>query len=104
QRFAADSAELAAAFTASASPYLEAYPGQAWPVDSTVAIASLRLHDTLLRPRYADTVRQWLDKVRRRLDPRTGLIPHRVDAETGAPAEMARGSSQSLIHRFLPDI
>src|SRR5690606_32578585 len=39
QRFAADSAELAAAFTASASPYLEAYPGQAWPVDSTVAIA-----------------------------------------------------------------
>src|SRR5690606_21723034 len=55
-------------------------------------------------PRYADTVRRWLDKVRRRLDPRTGLIPHRADAETGAPAEMARGSSQSLIHRFLPDI
>ncbi|SDQ43462.1 hypothetical protein [Thermostaphylospora chromogena] len=50
RRFAADSAELASAFDASASPYLEAYPGQAWPVDSAVAVASLRLHDTLLRP------------------------------------------------------
>ena|SRR5215218_3133485 len=43
---------LGAAFDASASPYLTAYPGQAWPVDSTVAMASLRLHDTLLPARF----------------------------------------------------
>jgi len=104
ERFAADSAALAAAFDAAESPYLEAYPDEAWPVDSTVAVASLRLHDTLLPPRYAPTVARWLDGVRQRLDPVTGLLPHRVDAATGAPAEVARGTSQSIVHRFLPEI
>ncbi|MEU4832821.1 hypothetical protein [Streptosporangium sp. NPDC023615] len=104
RRFADDSAALAEAFDASASPYLAAYPGQAWPVDSTVAMASLRLHDTLLPPRFAGTAERWLAGVRGRLDPRTGLIPHRVDPGTGEPAEVARGTSQSIVHRFLPDI
>lgn len=104
RRFAADSAALGAAFDASASPYLAAYPGQAWPVDSTVAVASLRLHDTLLAPRFTGTVARWLDQVRQRLDPRTGLIPHRADPGTGEPIEGARGTSQSIINRFLPDI
>ncbi|SBT54634.1 hypothetical protein [Micromonospora narathiwatensis] len=104
RRFADVSAGLAAAFDASASPYLAAYPGQAWPVDSTVAVASLRLHDTLLPPRFAPTVRRWLDGVRQRLDPRTGLMPHRVELTTGAPAEVARATSQSVIHRFLGEV
>ncbi|GAA3239339.1 hypothetical protein [Dactylosporangium siamense] len=104
RRFAEDSAALGAAFDASASPFLTAYPGQAWPVDSTVAVASLRLHDALLPARYAATVQRWLGGVRDRLDPRTGLMPHRVSAETGEPAEVARATSQSIIHRFLPDI
>jgi len=102
--FESASAALAAAFDASASPYLAAYPGQAWPVDSTVAIASLRLHDKLLPPRYAGTVDRWLAGVRQRLDPATGLLPHVVDVETGAPASVARGTSQSIIQRFLVDI
>src|SRR5215207_6236050 len=95
---------LGAAFDASASPYLTAYPGQAWPVDSTVAMASLRLHDTLLPARFGGTVERWLREVRERLDPRTGLLPHRVDPNTGEPVEGARGSSQSVIHRFLIDV
>lgn len=102
--FESASAALAAAFDASASPYLAAYPGQAWPVDSTVAVASLRLHDTLLPPRYAGLVRRWLTGVRQRLDPATGLMPHTVDPATGAPASVARGTSQSIIQRFLVDI
>ncbi|MFB9679475.1 hypothetical protein [Streptosporangium vulgare] len=104
RRFADDSAALAEAFAASESPYLEAYPGQAWPVDSTVAMASLRLHDTLLPPRFAGTADRWLQAVRQRLDPRTGLLPHHADPGTGAPAEVARGSSQSLGQRFLVEI
>lgn len=103
-RFADASTVLADAFDASASPYLAAYPGQAWPVDSTVAVASLRLHDTLLPARFDPTVRRWLDGVRQRLDPRTGLLPHRVDLVSGAPAEVARGTSQSVIQRFLAEI
>ncbi|MFC4590823.1 hypothetical protein [Sphaerisporangium corydalis] len=104
RRFASDSAALGGAFDASPTPYLAAYPGQAWPVDSTVAMASLRLHDTLLPPRFAGTAGRWVQEVRRRLDPGTGLLPHRADPATGDPAEVARGSSQSLIQRFLPDI
>lgn len=104
RRFADASTALAAAFDASASPYLVAYPGQAWPVDSTVAMASLRLHDHLLPARFDRTTRRWLDGVRQRLDPRTGLLPHRVDPGTGAPAEVARGTSQSVIQRFLPEV
>ncbi|MEU8188933.1 hypothetical protein [Micromonospora carbonacea] len=133
-RFADASAAIGAAFDASDTPYLAAYPGQAWPVDSTVAVASLRLHDALLPsgalppdplrpgasspgapsteappgdpppPRFAGTVARWLDGVRQRLDPRTGLLPHRVDPATGAPAEVARATSQSVIQRFLVDV
>ncbi|WP_345155330.1 hypothetical protein [Nonomuraea rubra] len=104
RRFTEDSAALGRAFDRSRSPFLEAYPGQSWPVDSTVAVASLRLHDTLRPPRYAATVDRWLRGTRERLDPRTGLIPHRAEPGTGEPAEVARGSSQSLIQRFLADI
>lgn len=104
QRFEDDSAALATAFNASPSPFLAAYPGQAWPVDSTVAMASLRLHDRLFAARFAGTIGRWTDGVRRRLDPGTGLLPHRVDPGTGQTAESARGSSQSIIQRFLVEI
>ena len=104
ERFSSDSKLLAAAFDASPTPYLQAYPGQAWPVDSTVAIASLRLHDKLRPPAYAGTVARWLEATRRRVDPATGLLPHAADPVTGAPADGARGTSQSIIQRFLIDI
>ncbi|MFC8824293.1 hypothetical protein ACFT9I_02925 [Streptomyces sp. NPDC057137] len=104
RRFADDSAALGAAFDDSESPYLTAYPGQAWPVDSTVAVASLRLHDSLLPARFTGTVERWLDGVRQRLDPRTRLLPHRVTPDTGDPVEVARGTSQSIIQRFLVEI
>lgn len=103
-RFEADSAELAAAFGSAGTPYLVAYPGQSWPCDSAVAIASLRLHDALRPPRYGPTVDRWLTGVRERLDPATGLMPHRADAGSGAPIEVARATSQSIIQRFLVDI
>lgn len=102
--FESASAALARAFAAAPTPYLAAYPGQAWPVDSTVAVASLRLHDKLLPPRYAGTVDRWLAGVRQRLDPATGLLPHTVDPVSGAPTSVARGTSQSIIQRFLVDI
>ena len=103
-RFERDSADLAAAFQQSASPFLPAYPGQAWPVDSTVAIASLRLHDKLVGPRHAALTDRWVAAAKQRLDPGTGLLPHRADPATGAPIEVARGTSQSMIQRFLVDI
>lgn len=103
-RFAEDCAALAAAFDASPSPFLTAYPGQAWPVDSVVAVAALRLHDTLLAPRHDATISRWLESASARLDPASGLLPHRADPSTGEPLQGAQGSSQSIIARFLPEI
>ena len=102
--FEADCAALAQAFDRSPTPFLNAYPSQAWPVDSVVAVAALRLHDTLLPPRFGPTIDRWLRLARARLDPATGLLPHRVDPATGQMQEGARGSSQSIIARFLVEI
>ncbi len=102
--FETDSAALARAFDASPTPFLAAYPGQSWPVDSTVAIASLRLHDKLLTPAYDVTVIRWLANVQARLDPATQLMPHTADAETGSPTSGAQGTSQSIVNRFLTEI
>ncbi|HEX8916199.1 MAG TPA: hypothetical protein VF796_27870 [Humisphaera sp.] len=96
--------EIAAAFAASETPFLQAYPNQTWPCDSTVAVAALGQHDELLGPRFAPVVGRWVTQARGRLDPATGLLPHQVDPITGQPLAGARGSSQSVIHRFLPDV
>lgn len=89
----------------SGTPYLTAYPGQAWPVDSVVAVAALRQDDRLHGTDSHDaTVERWTGAVRDHLDPRTGLIPHAVDPESGKPVEGARGSSQSLLLRFLAEV
>jgi hypothetical protein len=100
-RFLADSEALAAAFDASPTPFLEAYPGSAWPCDSTVAVASLRLAATLSgSDRFTSTVTRWVGDVRTRLDPATGLMPH-----TASPSVTgARGTSQAIIQRFLVDV
>lgn len=103
-RFRADSAALAKAFDESATPFLPSYPGRAWPVDSTVAVASLALHDRLLSPLHRPTIVRWVAGVRANPDPGTGLIPHTADPDTGAATAGARGTSQSLINRFLPEI
>lgn len=103
RRFEQSSAEIAAAFTDSATPFLQAYPGQAWPVDATVAIASLRLHDRLRGARFEATITRWLGDARARLDPATGLLPHEVSPD-GSIADGARATSQTMIHRFLPEI
>ena len=103
-RFQAECRALALAFDRSPTPFLPAYPGQAWPVDSVVAIATLRLHDTLFPPRFGTTIQRWLEAAQDRLDPATGLLPHRVDSKTGEVLEGGRGSSQSLIARFLVEV
>ncbi|HNT73544.1 MAG TPA: glycosyl hydrolase family 18 protein [Anaerolineae bacterium] len=103
-RFQSDCAALAQAFDQSDSPFLTAYPGQAWPVDSVVAVAALRLHDKLFPAQYTATIERWLTAAQERLDPTTGLLPHRVNPLNGEPLEGARGSSQSIIARFLLEI
>lgn len=98
--FDRDCAALARAFRAD-GPFLSAYPGQAWPVDSVVAVSALRLHDEVTgAPTYGPVIARWLRQARARADPATGLLPHQTAPSTTGP----RGSSQSLILRFLPEV
>ncbi|MFD3743928.1 hypothetical protein [Nocardia sp. NPDC058633] len=103
-QFSERSAELAQAFSAADTPFLQAYRGQAWPVDSTVAIASLRLHDKLFGAKYSAVVERWLTQAKARLDPATGLLPHQVSPADGSLTTGTRATSQTVIHRFLPEI
>ncbi|GAB3427276.1 hypothetical protein [Flindersiella endophytica] len=99
-RFRADCAALASSLAAD-GPFLQAYPGQAWPVDTVVAVSGLRLHDRVFGSKtYGSVVDDWVAEARQRADPTTRMLPHQVEPQlTGA-----RATSQSIIQRFLPEI
>jgi len=95
--------EIAYGFAASSSPFIESYPGRAWPADAVVAMASLGLHDRLVDPLYQEVIARWVAQVRARLDDRD-MIPHQWDPMHDEVAQSARGSSQALMNSFLPGI
>ncbi|MDD5361195.1 MAG: hypothetical protein PHN88_03625 [Ignavibacteria bacterium] len=86
------------------SPYLQSYSGQAWPVDMFVAMTSLKNYDKIYVPKYESDIAGWMLNVKRRLDPATLMIPHKVDTKNGRSAQGTRGSSMSLILRMLAEI
>jgi hypothetical protein len=88
----------------SKTPYLESYSNQAWPADMFVAMASLSNYDKIFKPKYEKTIQTWIEKVKRRLDPITLMIPHQVDPNTGKYIQGARGCSMSLMLRMLAEI
>lgn len=67
----------------------DSYPGLAWPADAVVGASALAQCGDL-DPAHAQTARRWLSRVRQRLDPETGLIPH--DAVRPTPAAPRRRS------------
>ncbi len=103
-QFHTQTAALAAAFSNSPTHYLDAYPGQSWPVDNVVALTSLGIHDDLYQTHYRTVVAEWLAYTRSHLDPATGLIPHHIDATTGEILQGSRGSSLVLTLSFLPEL
>lgn len=89
---------LDAAFR-SGGPFLDSYPGMAWPADNAAGAAALRSCGTLLRhARYTRTARAWLQAALRHADPATGLLPH----DAGLPDP--RGESVALMIRFVHEI
>lgn len=86
------------------SPFLQSYQYQAWPADMCVAMASLKNHEKIFDNKYQQVVADWVVNVKSKLDPRTKLISHKVNAENGKTIEGARGCSISLILRFLSEI
>jgi len=99
--FLNDCMALKNAFEKKGIPFIETYPNAVWPADFIIGIAALRLHDNIFEPKFSDVIAEWLKECEKRLDTETGLIPHSANPNTGYSAEGARGSSQSLILRFL---
>lgn len=94
---------ISIALNESKTPYLETYPDECWPADVTLCLASLAVHDRIFDKKYDAIKTEWVEKVKLKLD-KNGLIPHAVDAVDGKVLIEARGSSQSLILSFLPEI
>lgn len=95
--------ELAAAFTASQTPYLQAYPDKAWTCDSAAAIFALYACDHILEPRYNSIIERWVAAVRSRRDTTTGLLGHRVSTKIGALLDGPRATSMCITIRFLSE-
>jgi hypothetical protein len=95
---------LTSAWSEQDNSLLESYNNGCWPADNLIAIASLNTHDKIFNSKYHSMIQDWLAKVRGNLDTKTGLIPHRIDSKTMRILEGARGSSQSLMLNFLPEI
>ncbi|WP_372370745.1 hypothetical protein [Candidatus Uabimicrobium sp. HlEnr_7] len=104
RKFIDECHEIATAFKNSETPFLTSYPNSSWPVDSVVGIAVLCLHDHLFSPKFQNIINNWLKKVKQKLDTNTSLLPHYVNDVSGEMLIGARGTSQSIINRFLPEI
>ena len=96
---------IASALSTSETPFLPSYRQAAWPCDTVPAIHALATYDHVFgEQRYRDTIEQWLQATRERLDPETGLLPHTANVPTGDEVSVARATSQMIILRLLPDI
>ena len=72
---------------------LESYPSAIWIPDNTVAIASLKLHDTNTNSKYDSICRKWtLYAKENYLDKDTGVLYSTINLQTGKPVEEPRGS------------
>jgi hypothetical protein len=102
--FAEHCALIAELLDSTSSPWLESYPYQCWPSDPTLAVASLSLSRKLTGVSHDSTVTRWLTKVKDRLDPATGMIPHMAECAGDTFPEGARGCSSVLMIRFMAEM
>lgn len=82
--------------------HVETYPGETYPPDNSVAVASLRVADMTLGKAYEKTINEWIEQTKKIEDPDFGMIPFQIDSETGKPMQTFRGSNMGWNSFFLP--
>ena len=92
------------ALDSTTTPYLQSYFNQSWPADMFMAMASLSNYNKLFDSEFNEGISIWLEKVKKRPDPKTKMVPHKVNSATGKSILGARGCSMALILRVLPEI
>lgn len=96
---------IASALSNSPTPFLASYLGSAWPCDSLPAIHALKTYDRITdENRYQQIIANWLAEAKIRVDKDTKLLPHIASLPDGKNVSEARGTSQMIILRMLPDI
>lgn len=86
------------------NPYPETYKGISWSGDAIVGIAALKLSDKKFHTDYSKFIDKWITAVKLNLTASSHLIPHSKQQTIPKSITSSRGSSQSLILRFLYDI
>ncbi len=98
-----DAQAIVSAVADSPHGFVASYPGQYWPCDTVVALAAVVRLRGDASGLFAWDPAIWAARVAPLRDPATGLLPHQVDAE-GNLVSGSRGSSQSIIQAFWPDL
>ncbi|TAE00180.1 MAG: hypothetical protein EAZ97_06815 [Bacteroidetes bacterium] len=104
QKFQKNCEKIYEAYHKTDTLFLESYTGAIWQADNVVCMANLAMADRLFGTKYQGFIKFWVEKMKKHLDPKTNLIPHSAFLESGKMNEGARGSSQSLMLNFLPEI
>lgn len=91
---------IARAYESADTPFLQAYPGSAWPVDNVVAISSLPLCGTLAGRDYQPVIDRWLEQAKARVSPEYGVLPHGDFSGERLP----RATSLALMTRYLHEV
>ncbi len=95
---------LAAALDASRFGVLDDYPDECYPIDVAAAIGIIHEADGLLgvdRPRFIERSLRAFEG--HHLDAR-GLVPYRVDADTGLHFQPSRGVGNAFVSLHAPDL
>lgn len=82
--------------------HVETYPGQNYPPDNSVSVASLSLASQTQGGLYNDLVAEWMAKTRNLAEKSGGLVPFQINTLSGEPVQGARGSNNGWNSFFLP--
>lgn len=95
-------AALASRIEASATGFVETYPGEVYPVDNAAALAAVALHARATRrPPPAALAKGIAALKARAIDPESGLVVQVVALADAAPRDAARASGTALASYFL---
>ena len=82
---------------ASPTGLIETYPGEAYPTDVAAVAAAIAVHGRATHTSHAVVLKHWAERVRAvQIDPASGFVIQRMDAKTGKPHDVPRGSGTAL--------
>ncbi|MBI5546568.1 MAG: hypothetical protein HY901_22020 [Deltaproteobacteria bacterium] len=95
---------LATALDQSENGLLDDYPGECYPIDVLAAIGFIRRADAVLGTDHSAFVHRALRAFEGPMADELGLVPYRVDLQTGEQVQPSRGIGNSWIAVFAPEL